>query len=131
MAQAKDLITLGAPAELAKRMGWDVVSVAPSLTVQNTPLGLLKGPGNKLVMSTPGAGDGAVTLPAEAGIGDEIIIVNMHASNNCDVFPPTGGNFVKLTANQGTPVATGQSFSAIRLTSTQWLGRVVATPAAT
>lgn len=131
MAITNNLLALGMPAELAKRVGFEIVSVTTAGTTQGSSGGALAGPGNKIVKATPHAGDGAVTLPADAGLGDEIIVVNMHASNNCDVFPPSGHSIHKLSANGGTPVATAQSFHAIYLGSSLWLGRLVATPGAT
>lgn len=135
MAITNNLIALGLPAEIAKRVGVEIISVTTTGTTQGSTGGALSGPGNKVVLATPHAGDGAVTLPANADIGDVIEIVNMHASNNVDVFPPTGHSIHKLSANGGTPVATGQSFIAryVGLVSSAglWVGRVVATPAAT
>lgn len=130
MAQVKDLAAL-MPAEVAKKVAWEIISVTTTGTTQGSTGGALAGPGNKIVKATPHAGDGAVTLPANADVGDEIIIVNMHASNSLDLFPASGDSIHKLSANGGTPVATGQSFHAIYLGSDLWLGRVVATPAAT
>ena len=130
MGQTKDLAAL-LPAEIAKKVAWEIISVTTAGTTQGSTGGALAGQGNKIVKATPHAADGAVTLPADADVGDELIVVNMHASNNCDLFPPSGHSIHKLSADGGTPVATGQSFYATYLGSSLWLGRVVATPAAT
>lgn len=131
MASARDLVTLGMPGILAERCGWSVMSLTSTGTTQGSSGGVIKGKGNRIVKATPHAGDGAFTLPSDAGEGDEVIVVNMHASNSADIFPPTGHSIHKLSANGGTAVATGASISCIYLGSSLWLGRMVATPAAT
>lgn len=130
MAQVKDLVAL-MPAEVAKKIAWEIISVTTTGTTQGSSGGALAGPGNKIVKATPHTGDGAVTLPSNSDIGDEIIVVNMDASASLDLFPASGHSIHKLSANGGTPVATGQSFHAVYLGSGLWLGRLVATPAAT
>lgn len=130
MASQKSL-ALHFPSMLASQLGWEIQSLTSTGTTQGSTGGVIKGRGNRIVKATPHAGDGAFTLPADAAEGDEIIIVNMHASNSADIFPPTGHSIHKLTANGGTAVATGASISLVYLGSSLWLGQLSATPAAT
>lgn len=130
MASAKDLATL-LPAPVAEKVGWSTQSLTSTGTTQGSTGGLIKGRGNRVIKATPHAGDGAFTLPSDAAENDEIIIVNMHASNSADIFPPSGHSIHKLAADGGTPVATGQSIHCMYLGSSLWLGRLIATPAAT
>lgn len=131
MATAEGLMGVGVPAEVARRNGWEIVALTSTGTTQGAAGGVMSGPGNKLVLATPHASDGAFTLPSNADKGDEILVVNEHASNSLDLFPATGHSIHKLSANGGTPVATAQSFHAIKVSATRWIGRLVATPAAT
>jgi hypothetical protein len=132
MATADALCGVGVPPEVAKRTGWTIVSLTTTATTQNSSGGLVKGDGNKIVLATPHTGDGAITLPSAAGIGDEIIVVNVAAgATNVDLFPHVGGTIHGLAQNGGTPMAQYQSFHAIKLTATLWLGRLVVVPTAT
>lgn len=131
MASARDLVTMGLQGILAERIGWNNMSLTSTGTTQGSTGGIIKGRGNRIVKATPHAGDGAFTLPADAAENDEIVLLNMHASNSMDVFPPSTHNFHKLNADVGTAVATGASISCIYLGSKVWLARMVATPAAT
>lgn len=131
MAQVKDLAAL-MPAEVAKKVAWEIISVTTTATTQGSTGGALAGPGNKIVRATPHTGDGAVTLPANADIGDELIIMNVAAgATSLDLFPPSGGNFQTASADAGEAVAQGVTAHVIKTTGTEWLLRLGAAPAGT
>lgn len=90
MATTNTLIALGMPPELAKRVGYQLLSVTLTANTQGSAGGLLRGPGNKIVQVTPGTNGFGLTLPADAEIGDEIIAVNGTA-NTAVIFPEVGG----------------------------------------
>lgn len=122
MATANSLINLGNPPETAKRIGFQPVSVTTSGTTQGSGTGVLRGPGNKIVNVTSHAAGGAVTLPSDAEVGDEIIVHNLGAANTCVVFPPTGGSINAQGANNGTAAFAqnlGRSF--VKTTATAWV----------
>lgn len=119
MATAEGLMGLGVPAEMAKRTGTEIVSVTTTAITQNSAGGLLRGAGNKIVLATAAGANGAVTLPDDAGLGDEI---EVHFRTNAGrVFPQTGG-----TLNQGGPnlhvaVVVNASLRAIKVSAINWL----------
>lgn len=119
MATAEALMALGFQAEVAKKTGYDIVSVTTTASTQNSAGGLLKGSGNKIVLATAASSDGAVTLPSGADVGDIIEVFNV-SSNSLDLFPHTGASLNQLNANAGTPVAANVSARAIRVTNTSW-----------
>jgi hypothetical protein len=130
MATAEALMGLGEPAELAKRTGWIILNVTTNGSTQNSTGGLLRGSGNKVVLANVAALDGAVTLPADAELGDEIEINNRSLANVGRVFPPTGGFlnggavdvFHALPLLAATTASNGVRFR--KVTSTIWLSIV-------
>jgi hypothetical protein len=113
MATAEGLMGLGQPAELALRTGISTVAVTTTAATQNSAGGLLKGAGNKLVLVNAAGANGAVTLPAEAGVGDVVELFNV-SGNTALVFPPTGGTINQGTANQFVSVLTNASLYAVK-----------------
>lgn len=131
MATADGLIGVGVAPETAIRTGWTVLSVTTSGTTQGSGTGVLKGAGNKIVLATPHAGDGAITLPSGAQIGDEFWIYNAHASNDLSVFPPSGGTILNISQNAAVLVEDNQSVRIVKVTATTWLSRLALEPVAT
>jgi len=123
MATADNLIGLGVPPEVAKRIGFVPVAIATTASTQGT--GALRGPGKKLVSATFTTAADAVTLSSDAEIGDEIVIANVSANAGV-IFPPTGGNINGESANASTAIAaqgtTGNAWRFIKLNATRWLG---------
>lgn len=128
MASARDLALL-LPATVAEKVGWSIQAITTTSTAQNGAT--VKGRGNRIVRVTAHAGDGSVTLPADAAEADEIIISNISAANSCDVFPPTGHNFQLVAADAGVAVAAGASLHCIYVGSSVWVGRLAAVLTAT
>lgn len=131
MATATHLMGLGVPAEQAIRMAYQVVTLALTAGAQAAASGVLYGQGNKVVVATPASGDDSVTLPTNAEPGTEIVVVNAHASNSLDVFPPSGETIQKLSVNQGVAVATGASARFVKYNATTWIAAGAAAPSAT
>jgi hypothetical protein len=124
MATADALIGLGTPAEVAKRQGWQPVALTTSGTTQGSGTGVLRGLGNQLVTATVHAGTGAITLPADAEVGDEILIVNASANAGA-IFPPSGGNINGETTDSGTVTlaasgSAGSSAWLVKVSSLRW-----------
>lgn len=124
MATADALIGLGMPAELAIRLGFQPVSITTAGTTQNSSGGVLNGAGNKIVSATVHTGTGAITLPDEAEIGDQILIQNISANAGA-IFPPTGGNINGETTDSGTVTlaasgSAGSSALLIKATALRW-----------
>lgn len=123
MAEVESLMALGMAAELAKRVGWTPVAIATTAATQGT--GALRGPGNKLVSATFTTAADAVTLPADAEVGDEIIVSNVSANAGV-IFPPTGGNINGNTINTSIAItaqgAASASWRFVKLNTTRWIG---------
>ena len=119
MAQAKDLIALGLPAEVAKRVGFDVQAKATNGSTQGSTGGLLTGPGNKLVLATITSASDALTLPSAADIGDIVIVANLTGSSGF-VFPQSGGTLNNGTANQKATLAANIVAIFVKATATNW-----------
>lgn len=99
MATATALISLGNPAETAKRIGYEQVSITTTAAATQGS-GQLVGPGNKLVSAISHANTGSITLPVRAEIGDEIIITNVTGSAlTLNVYPPTGERITGVAVN--------------------------------
>jgi hypothetical protein len=128
MASARDLALL-LPAPVAEKVGWSSTTLTTTSTAQGGAT--VKGRGQRIVKVTAHAGDGSVTLPADAAEHDEIIIVNVSASNSADVFPPSGHNFQGLNDNVGVAVAASATLHCIYLGSTLWMSRLGAAAVAT
>jgi hypothetical protein len=131
MATTTGLMGLGVPAEQALRTGIEIVPVTTSSTAQGAGTGVLTGKGNKLVLATAHAGDGAVTLPAQADLGDEVEIHNVSAANSADVYPAAGQTINQLTNVQGVAVAAGASLRCTKVSAINWRARPAAAVAAT
>lgn len=119
MATAEGLMGLGVPAEMAKRTGYAIVSVTTSADTQNSAGGVLRGQGNKIVLATVGGANGAVTLPADADLGDVVEVYNTTATAG-RVFPHTGGTLNQLAVNLQTPLAVNASLVAKKVSATSW-----------
>lgn len=123
MASTNSLIGLGTPAEVAKRVGFQQVSITTTGAVQSAGGGNLIGPGNKIVSATFASASDAITLPVAAEIGDEIIISNITANAGV-VYPPAGGNINGETANENVAMAAQGSAGSIqwfvKLSATRW-----------
>jgi hypothetical protein len=118
MATATGLIGVGVPPEMAKRTGVEIVSVTTTADTQNSAGGVLRGPGNKIVLATAAGAGGAVTLPPDAELGDE---VEVHFSTNAGrVFPQTGGTLNQGTANQHVAVVVNASLLAVKVSAINW-----------
>lgn len=128
MASAKDLISLGLQGIIAERVGWTVMPLTSSTTAQGTGTGVIKGRGNRIVKATAHASDGSFTLPADAGEGDEIIVVNVNNTQTA-VFPPSGHTVNGDSQNAAITLAANSSGRFIYLGSSLWLGREAAAPA--
>jgi hypothetical protein len=128
MSSASDLIGVGVPAEVAKRSGYDVFPITTVALLQTSTL--LRGAGNKLVQLTSHANTGAVTLPADAGIGDEIIVANTTAAFTAAVFPHSGGNInggtTDIAAALAVGTAAGSSRRFVKINATRWASWVTA-----
>jgi hypothetical protein len=72
---------------------------------------------NIVVNVTTASGQTAITLPATFGVGD-MVFVNVLASDDCLVFPPTGGSIGQAAANSSITVDKGALL--IKTTSTLW-----------
>jgi hypothetical protein len=121
MATAEALMGLGEPAELAKRTGTTIVNVTTSAATQNSAGGLLRGAGNKIVLANVNGVNGAVTLPADADLGDVIEIYNTSGANAGLVFPQTGGTLNQLVADDATSsFAANASICAVKVSATSW-----------
>lgn len=94
MATAEGLMGLGEPAELAKRTGTEILSV----TTGASPT-LLRGAGNKTVLVTVAIAAQDLLLPADAGLGDVVEVINV-SNNSLDLLPHSGGSI-----NNGAPDA--------------------------
>lgn len=126
MATANGLNDLGVPPEVAKRTGYQEVSVTTAGTTQGSTGGVLSGPGNKLVLATIHSSNGAVTLPANAEKGDEIIVANVTGTAGL-VFPQSGGNINGNTTDSGTATlaaqgSAGSNWRFVKLNATRWAG---------
>lgn len=120
MGSAAGLMGLGQPAELALRTGFSVVTVTTTGTGQNSAGGLLKGAGNKIVLATVAGANGAITLPADAEIGDEVLIF-CSGANTANIFSQTGGTINQsVTPNQSVTAATNTSMYCVKATSINW-----------
>lgn len=124
MATANNLINLGNPPETARRTGWNPVAVTTSGTTQGSGTGVLRGKGNQLVTATIHTGTGAITLPSDAEIGDEILIVNATATAGA-IFPQSGGNINGETTDSGTVTlaaagSAGSSAWLVKVSTTKW-----------
>ena len=123
MATADALIGLGMPAESAIRLGYQQVSVTTTAATQGSAGGILNGPGNKIVSATFASAGHAITLPAAAEIGDEIIISNVTANAGL-IFPPSGGNIDGEGTNEDVAMAAQGSAGSIqlfvKLSATRW-----------
>jgi hypothetical protein len=101
------------------------VDITTAGTTQNSTGGVLRGAGNKVVRATFHAATGAITLPADAGIADEVLVANVTA-NAGRVFPQTGGNINGLTTDlQVTVAAQGSAASSwrfVKINATRWSG---------
>jgi len=113
MATAEGLMNLGQPAELAKRTAVSIVSVTTTAATQGSAGGNLVGPGNLTVLATFATGGHAVTLPANSDIGDEVEIMNVHATNAGIVFPHVGGSINLGPANTAMTVAAQPTLPAV------------------
>lgn len=119
MATPEALVGLGVPPEVARKEGYQIVNVTTSTTTQNSAGGLLVGNGNKMVRANIAAGNGAVTLPIGADIGDIIIVVNI-TGNAGRVFPPSGGTINQLAQDTQTVLAANAQIWFMRTTGTIW-----------
>jgi hypothetical protein len=104
MTTTEAAMALGLPDELAKRLAYEPVAVTTTSSAQSSAGGLLRGIGNKIVAVTFASASQAVTLPAEAEVGDEIIINNVSANAGV-LFPSTGGSVNGESANASMAVA--------------------------
>jgi hypothetical protein len=119
MATAEGLMGIGQPAELALRTGWTIVNVSTTADTQNSAGGLLRGGGNKIVLANVAGANGAVTLPADAGLGDVVEVYNTTGTAG-RVFPHTGGTLNQLGPNIQTPLAINAAVSAKKVSATSW-----------
>lgn len=123
MATAEALIGLGMPAELALRLGYQTLTATTTANTQGSSGGNLVGAGNKIVSANFASASQAITLPAAAEIGDEIIISNITANAGV-IFPPSGGNIDGETADENVAMAAQGSAGSIqrfvKLSSTRW-----------
>lgn len=128
MATADALIGLGMPAESAMRLGWQPVALTTSGAVQGAGA-VVKGIGNKLVTLTVTSASDAVTLPDEAEIADECIIVNAGANAGV-IYPPSGETINGNSANAAMTLAAsgsaGSGWWFMRISSTAWISRSMA-----
>lgn len=121
MATPEALVGLGVAPEVAKKDGYQLVTVTTDNSTQNSAGGLLRGNGNKWVRATVGGANGAVTLPADADVGDIIVVVNVTGTAG-RVFPPTGGAINQLATNTQTVLAANAQILFMRITGTVWNG---------
>lgn len=130
MATAEGLMGVGVPAEVALRTGWTIVTVTTNGSTQGSTGGLLKGPGNKIVLADVAGSNGAVTLPADAGLGDELEIYNTSGTAG-RVYPPSGGTLQNGTANQFVTLAANGATHIRKVSATNWrvTSHVAVTPA--
>lgn len=125
MATAAALINLGTPAEVAKRIGWQTAALTTSGAVQGAGA-VMKGTGNQLCTLTVTSASDAVTLPNEAEIGDEVIIVNPGANAGV-IYPPSGetinGNSANASMTLAAAGSAGSNWWFVRVGVTSWIGR--------
>lgn len=125
MATTDALMGLGTPAEVAIRIGWQPVALATSGAVQGAGA-VIKGTGNKLVTLTVTSASDAVTLPNEAEVADEVIVVNA-TSNAGVIYPPSGetinGNSADAQVTLAASGSAGSSWRFMRISATAWIGR--------
>lgn len=123
MATVDQLVSLGTPAELAKRLGWTPISVTTTGAVQGAGGGLLRGIGKKMVLATFASGSDAITLPSEAEVGDEIMIVNISATAGV-IYPHVGGAFNGNSANGTIAMAAAGSATCelrcVKISANRW-----------
>lgn len=119
MATPEALMGLGIPAEAARKMGFQIQTVTTAGTTQNSAGGLMTGNGNRWVLGSFHAANGAITLSSSADVGDIIVIVNITA-NAADVFPHTGGNINQLAANASAAIAANAMLILMRTSSLNW-----------
>ncbi len=125
MATTEGLMGLGVSAEEARRTGWTIVSVTTSAATQGSTGGLLRGAGNKIVLANVAGANGAVTLPADAGLGDEVRIFNTTATAGL-VFPHSGGTIQNGTANQSFALPANGGAHLVKCTSGNWRAASIA-----
>lgn len=129
MTTTNAAISLGTPAEMAKRIAWQPVALTTTSASQSSAGGLMKGKGNQLASVTFASAAQAVTLPADAEIGDEIIVSNVTANAGV-IFPPSGGNINGNTADTSVAITAQGSASSswrfLKLNATRWIGSTFA-----
>lgn len=108
---------LGVPAELAKRTGVAVIALTAVGTAQGgAPIPAYGG--NLVVNLTTAGGQTAATLPANAGLGDEVEI-NVITATAALIFPQTGAAIANKTVTTGgATVAVGARFR--KISNTLW-----------
>lgn len=119
MATPEALMGLGMAPELARKEGFQIQTVTTSGTTQGSGTGVMTGNGNRWVLGSFHAANGALTLSSSADIGDIIVVVNITA-NAADIFPPTGGNINQLSANASAAIAANASVILMRTSSLNW-----------
>ncbi len=117
MAEASALTGIGVPPEVAKRVGWRVASLAAAGTVQGGGTIIANGE-NVIINVTTSTGKSAVTLPANAAVGDMVFINIIDTTVDALVFPDTGGTIGSAAANGAITVAVGALL--IKTTATLW-----------
>jgi hypothetical protein len=116
MATAEALMGVGLPAEQAKRLGVAVQALTAVGTAQGgAPIPAYGG--NLVINLTTAGGQTATTLPALAGLGDEVEI-NVITATAALVFPPTGGTIANKALNASATVAIGARFR--KVSTTLW-----------
>lgn len=126
MATTNALIGLGIPAEVAKRMGWQPTALVTTGSAQASAGGLMKGAGNQLATVTVTTAADAVTLPAAAEVGDEIVVTNPGANAGV-IFPPVGGAINGNATNASVAIAAagtaGCNWRFMKVSTLNWIGR--------
>lgn len=117
MAEATALIGIGVPPEVAKRTGWRVAALTAVGTV--TGGGTVVANGENIVVNvTTASGQTAITLPANAAVGDMVFVNVLTDTDDCLVFPSSGGAIGQGSTNASLTVDDGAIL--IKATTTQW-----------
>ena len=117
MAEAAALCGIGVPPEVAKRVGWRVAALSASGTVQGGGTIIANGE-NIIVNVTTSTNQTAITLPANAAVGDMVFVNILSDTDDCLVFPSTSGTISQGSANANITVDDGALL--IKTTATNW-----------
>lgn len=95
-------------------------SLTTATTAQATALALKVGVNRLTVVAS---GQTAARLPADADIGDEVIVINddLSGTETAVVFPPTSGFINGLAVNASINVANNACMVFRRVSATRWI----------